>query len=179
MLHPDPKQRISAQYAFHHGYFRSQEKSHSEDSFEEDDDEFPTKNTQPNSPQSGCKKLNFDISPTFSNSVKEDFSEAVSSQGDVSTLHPGRDSIRKLSAEAVGRRASQSIFKNQPKFKSVEEMKPQIPPGENLLLLNIKDYQDEEDPDSENIFDELSLGNISKNCPIASPRFKKHPNQRV
>lgn len=49
---------------------------------------------------------------------------------------------------------------------------------ENLILLNIKDSQDEEDP-SDNIFHESPDLSLSKNFPIASPGMKKHPNQRV
>ena len=179
LLHNDPKQRISAKEALRDGYFKSQESSHSDQS-SEDESETPTQPSQTSSPTNNRKRVSFDLSPNFSNCLRETFSEAFGRQEN-STLYPSNGSLRKWSEDNAGRCKSPYILKNQSKFKSTGEMKLPIPPKRgsvNLPLQKIKDNQNEEDSSSFFIFDEAALS-LSKSCPLASPEIKKHPNQRI
>ncbi len=116
------------------------------------------------SPQNSHKKASFDLSPSYSISPQGSFSEAVKQQ-ESSTACSSEKSLRR-SSECNFR-----IWESESKLKTMEEVKlftPRKNPSEN---------QNEEDSDA--TFDELSCLSESKNCPIASPRMKKHPNQRI
>ena len=184
LLHNDPKQRISAKEALHDAYFKPQESFHSKKSPKNESEivASPKKSITIFS-QNTPKKVSFDLSPNTSNgssSLKKSFSEAVSHL-ESSTLSPSNTSLRKSSENNLGKRTPRSCFKDRSRFKSVEEMKLLVrfsvtSSSETLMLQKIKRTH-QNGKDSENIHESASLSS-PKNYPT-SPKFKKHPNQKI
>lgn len=117
------------------------------------------------SPQNSCQQVSYDLSPSYSTSPQGCFSEAVK-QHERSTACSSEKSLRR-SSECNFRR-----WESEKTLKTMQEVKLFIP------RKNLSQNQSEEE-DSDDTIDELSCLSESKNSPIASPRTKKHPNQKV
>lgn len=185
LLHSDPKQRISAEEALNDVYFDIRDNIPPKKLSVDESDSSPKSYKGSNSPQNRWKKGSFDVSSNASTSLRGSFSETVGSHQETATLYPGT-SLKGLSEDNSGKCISPSSFRNQPKFKSAEEMKLPTPPkrlndkiSSEILILQKIDFIPQNEEDFDDTCDESSPLSLSKNCPIKSPRIRLNPNQRI
>jgi len=174
-LHDDPKQRISAEEALADPYFGSQDSSLPKKLSM--DEGKSSQGRLSISPQNARKRVSFDISRSNSTSLKGSLSEATSSQESSTLSLSPNNSFRKLSENTSARSISPSRFK--PQSQETQRSISYKRSSENLILqkINFNERVIPDDEDSDIGFDETSP--LPQNYPIASPRTKKHPSQRI